>query len=161
MENTIKLNNIDIESICEYDGNHRYIHSRRAFENESYYQTIKENNDCTVLALACVLGCSYESAHKHMSKHQLRRYRKGPTLKEVKEKFVPSFKNWRVVVGPYSKSESITVNQFVKKHPIGRFFVVVRGHAFAIIDGLVYDYKSSIRRKIVYALRFYPPKPKP
>ena len=44
-----------------------------------------------------------------------------------------------------------TLNQFVKRYPKGRFHVTVRGHALAVIDGVVYDWKHSGKRRIVGA----------
>ena len=32
---------------------------------------------------------------------------------------------------------SMTTGTFIKKYPVGRYLVVVRGHAFSIIDGVV------------------------
>jgi hypothetical protein len=33
----------------------------------------------------------------------------------------------------------ITLNQFIKQNPRGRFYVVVRGHAVGIVDGVCID----------------------
>ena len=32
-----------------------------------------------------------------------------------------------------------TIGKFIQDHPIGRFFVLVKGHACAIVDGVLYD----------------------
>ena len=45
---------------------------------------------------------------------------------------------------------------FLEKFPKGRFLVIVRGHAFSIIDGVVVgnvDDGKRLRAKIVFAIK--------
>lgn len=68
-----------------------------------------------------------------------------------------SVKKSKVRKGNYSCKNRITIKEFTIKHPNGRCFVVVRGHALAIIDGVVYDHSEKPRRQIQAAWRVYLP----
>lgn len=37
----------------------------------------------------------------------------------------------------------------------GKYYIVSRGHAYAVIDGVIYDYKESKRRQVIGAWRVY------
>lgn len=113
---------------------------------------LNETNDCTVKALAKVLNTTYDKAHKHLREECKRKNRKRIVSRTELPK---SLKRTKFVVGEYSKTNRITVKQFCEKHPIGRFYVCVRGHAFAIVDGCVYDYCDKPRRQITWAMRVY------
>lgn len=113
---------------------------------------LRETNDCTVKALAKVLNTTYDRAHKHLKEGCGRKNRKGVVSRCV----IPeSLKRTKFVVGEYSETNRITVKHFCEKHPKGRFYVCVRGHAFAIIDGGVYDYCDKPRRQIIWAMKVY------
>lgn len=48
------------------------------------------------------------------------------------------------------KGETMTLARFLKKYPVGRWFVCSSTHAFAVIDGVVVDnfWKAHLRRRI-------------
>ena len=119
-------------------------------EIRSFYN---ETNDCTVRAFAEVFNTSYDRARRHLELNCGRKPRKGINSRQT---LPQSLKNTRYRVGAYSKANRITISQFVKKHPIGRYYCCVRGHAIAIIDGVVYDYCHKPRRQITWAMRVYP-----
>ena len=50
----------------------------------------------------------------------------------------------------------LTINQFVKRFPVGTFVLVPRGHALAIVNGVVYDNadRTSGRHRVKAAVRF-------
>ena len=42
----------------------------------------------------------------------------------------------------------MTVGTFIKKNPIGTFFVIVKGHAFTIKDGVVIgNWEDAVKTK--------------
>ena len=44
----------------------------------------------------------------------------------------------------------MTVGTFIKKNPIGTFFILVQGHAFTIKDGVVIgNYEDSTKKRRV------------
>lgn len=113
---------------------------------------MKEDNDCTVKAFAVVFNTTYEKAHSHLKHHCGRQNRKGVISREV---LPPSLKRTKYKVGPYSRANRISLKAFVEKHNEGRFYVCVRGHALAVVDGVVHDYKAGLRRQVTWAMRVY------
>ena len=57
--------------------------------------------------------------------------------------------------GEYSSSNRITLKKFTEKHPEGKYYILVRGHALSVIDGVVYDYIDKPRRQVTGAWRCY------
>ena len=94
---------------------------------------LREDNDCTIRALAVVAGLGYSSAHK-IGKDAGRKDKKGfPSFyliqhcREIGIKF------------ELSKRRSISIKKFLDENPTGRFYAKRRGHAFAIVDGVIQD----------------------
>lgn len=114
---------------------------------------MKETNDCTVKAWFNVFNAPYHLCHKYLKGYG-RVHRRGMTLDQIK-RALNGCKKTKVVYGPYSDKNRITVTQFCKKHPVGRYYVTSRGHAFAIIDGVVHDWHHGPRRQIKFAARVY------
>lgn len=112
-----------------------------------------DNNYCTVIALAVVTGASFMDCQKYLSKFG-RKKRKGLTTHNLENALSKSTK-FRFRKGSYSFSNRISLNQFIKKHPKGKYYIVSRGHAYAVIDGVIYDYKESKRRQVIRAWRVY------
>jgi hypothetical protein len=112
-----------------------------------------ETNDCTVVTMAEVLGVEYHVAHKIMRERFKRKNRHGAFMQRTD--FVQAMGEYKVAKGPYSKSNKISLAQFCKKHPVGRFYVLVRGHALAVIDGVVYDHSEKPRRMVYNAWRVH------
>ncbi|MEG0153345.1 MAG: hypothetical protein RR744_09295 [Cellulosilyticaceae bacterium] len=129
-----------------------YVFKGKVEEYSKRSNELNESADCSVKALATVLNTTYDKAHFHLKEHCGRKNGQGIYSKDV----IPqSLKNTKYVVGEYSRSNKITVKQFCEKHNIGRYYVCVRGHAFAIIDGQVYDHFDKPRRRILWAMRVY------
>jgi len=118
----------------------------------------RETNDCVVRAFASAFDVSYDYAHKYVAEEFKRQPRKGTYFTASKmsklSEGVIKVNNKKIIpIGskgssPYSlsydvkvKGETVkrqmTVGTFVKKNPKGTFFVLVRGHAFTIKDGVV------------------------
>ena len=115
-------------------------------------KAMRETNDCTVKAFAVVFDTTYEKAHAHLKYNCGRHNRKGIISREV---LAPSLKKTKFKVGPYTKQNRISLKAFCEKHNEGRFYVCVRGHALAVIDGVIYDYKEAPRRQVTWAMRVY------
>ena len=122
-------------------------------ENRSCSRRLKETNDCTVHAWSYCFDAPYEACRQWLAKFG-RKPRRGPTLTQLKEALA-SCKKAKVKVGPYSKNNRITLAKFIKQHPKGRYFVVVRGHALCVKDGVVYDHSEKPNRQVVFAARVY------
>ena len=113
----------------------------------------RDTNSCTVVTLACVTGNSWKQCDRYLRKYG-RRYRKG-MLRGQQEEAFKGLTKFITKESPYNSNNRITIGQFVKKHPVGKFYCCVRGHAFAIIDGVLYDHSDKLRRQITFAYRFY------
>ena len=131
-----------------------------------------ETNDCVVTAFASSFEVTYDYAHKYVAEMFNRKPRKGTYF--TVSKMVKMFDNKVTVNGkkvqpigekteslliPYSltykvkvKGEMVirqmTVGTFIKKNPKGTFFVLVKGHAFTIKDGVVIgNYEDAVKTK--------------
>lgn len=132
----------------------------------------RETNDCVVRAFASSFGVTYDFAHKFVENEFKRKPRCGTFFtiskmcklhdesievngKKVYPLGVPS----KSIVSPFTldyqvkvKGEMVkrqmTVGTFVKQNPKGSYFVVVKGHAFTIKDGVVVgNLEDSIKLK--------------
>lgn len=115
---------------------------------------MKDKNSCVTLAWCTVFDCDYSKATRYLEKYG-KTYRKGMLFSQIENAFSGVQKN-KCVRGPYSRKNKITVGKFIKQHPTGRFFVVVRGHALSIIDGEIIDWnEKGLRRQVISAWRVY------
>ena len=105
-----------------------------------------DRNDCSVRSLATAACLPYDDAHAAFAKHGRKSGRKTPT--SVTAKVVKDF-------FPHAQSVKggITLNRFVAAYPVGHFVVHVRGHALAVCDGVVHDWKPGQRRQVRWAWR--------
>jgi len=98
---------------------------------------IKDNNNCTICALSTSAGIPYNEAFEigkaagrktgrgfHTEKLALTAKKHGISLRKMKHK-------------------PITIQKFLERYPTGRYLVRRRGHAFAIIDGIIYDHLTN------------------
>lgn len=111
------------------------------FEQSRRY---RENNDCTVRALAGAFDTSYGKAHRHMAKFG-RPNRKGP-----------SSRNATLAVKAYAEKLGctaverhdlcgLTLNQFYKKYASrgGVWVVFIKAHAIGFRDGKTLDWTGD------------------
>jgi hypothetical protein len=114
-----------------------------------------ESNDCAVRAIASSFEMHYDEAHKFVAKKWFRGNREGTRnfiggMRGMVSRGVlingKSFSNlgdqnghmkYDVKVKGQIVKRNMTTGTFIKKFPKGRYLVVVRGHAFSIIDGVV------------------------
>jgi len=57
----------------------------------------------------------------------------------------------------YKKETGYTVKPFMEQHPVGRYIIIVKGHALALVDGVLYGNSSEqyngFRRTIHYVIQ--------
>lgn len=111
-----------------------------------------EHNDCTVITFALVFNTTYEKAHKHIKYQCGRTNRRGVP---IRRDLAASLKNTDFRIWSYDKKSSPTLKKFVESYPEGRYYVCVRGHALAVIDGVIHDWKYGPRRKVQWVMRVY------
>ena len=94
-----------------------------------------EQNDCTVRALAISTESPYHDAYMILSNFG-RKPNRGTSIRKF-------FKNNRIVLNKvFTKlkfRKQITLNKFVKKYPIGTFYVRKTRHVFVVKDGVAID----------------------
>ena len=140
----------------------------------------KEKNDCVVRAFMAALDISYDSAHAFVKKYLKRENRRGtytsihlPEVigkvkngKKIKMYGVsPShdfllgskFESGKVITNPkYKKPTGYTLRSFIENHPTGRYFLIVEGHAVAVVDGKLYgntgEGEYKINRRVHYVV---------
>lgn len=119
-----------------------------------------ETSDCVVRAFASSFEISYDYAHKYVAEEFGRKPRRGTfstpvklvkmsdngirvngkkvyPVGERKNDYMINSLDYPVKVKNEIVNRKMTVGTFVKKYPKGTFFVLVRGHAFTIKDGVV------------------------
>jgi len=129
---------------------------QRVNSSELGIEPIKgDRNCCTVLAWAAVFGCNVDKADKYLRRFG-RKWRKGMLTYEI-EDALKHCKRYKVVKGPYSSKKRVTLKRFTQEHSVGRYYVLVRGHALAVIDGVVVDHTDKPRRQVTGAYRVYSP----
>lgn len=113
-----------------------------------------EYRDCVVVSFCEVWGAPYDAAHRHIRKMFGRKNRQGTNTANCRDAVARCPKT-KMAKKEWSKGERPTLAQFCKNHPEGRYWVFVRGHALAVIDGIVYDHKHGPRRRVAFAFRVY------
>jgi hypothetical protein len=124
-----------------------------------------ESNDCAVRAIASSFEMHYDEAHKFVAKNWFRGNREGTInfiggMRGMVSKGVlingKSFSNlgdqhghmkYDVKVKGQIVKRNMTTGTFIKKFPKGKYLVVVRGHAFSIIDGVVVGNTNDAKMK--------------
>ena len=95
---------------------------------------IQDKNDCTIRALAISAGIPYEYAHK-IGREAGRKKAKGfhpeKLLKYAKKEYGITYQKKRY--------KSVTIQRFIKENPTGHYYVATNRHAFAVLNGTIYD----------------------
>jgi hypothetical protein len=118
----------------------------------------REARDCTVRALAVWADVPYIEAHVLMAEHARRPMRRGcwpNTVADMLGARVEINRDRAACSGAdWYKLPRMTVGRFARENPRGRFYVVVAGHALAIIDGIIHDWYARPTRAILAAWKF-------
>ena len=130
-----------------------------------------DSNYCTVTALSASFGISADEAYEYAAKTWERRKGKGVTTAIMLRSFpqAEGFSYAKEVMGrdvirvkadhDYKqpdgsmKTRAMNLATFAKKHPRGKFYILVKGHALTIIDGEIVDHTDKPKRRINYAWR--------
>ena len=126
----------------------------------------KENNDCVVRAFMCALNLSYDQAHAWVKNELKRQDRKGTYMNAYGKNIIGKTKNGKkinyigahpsrdflkysigsdkiLVNKQYKKATGYTLKSFMENNPVGRFMLIVQGHAVAVIDGVLYGNRDE------------------
>ena len=94
----------------------------------------EEKNDCVVRSYAIATGLEYKEAYRLLEIWG-RKQNTGVMLIH----FIASEKNFFPHIFTDCKRKNLTVGRFIKENPNGKYIVAIKGHAFAVIDGIVHD----------------------
>lgn len=127
-----------------------------------------ESNDCVVRAISSAFEMHYDEAHQFVKVKFGRENQKGVRFfvggmrrmiddkVKINNKYFESMgdQNGRMKYDVKVKGQivkrNMTTGTFIKKYPTGKYLVVVRGHAFSIIDGnVVGNYGDAKMKKRV------------
>ena len=152
--------------ICGMNNEIKYIPTKEAIIGYSDSTIAKtESNDCVVRAIASSFEMSYDDSHKFVAKIWFRRNREGTrnfvgglrhminNKVKINDKLFETMGNeyghvsYEVKVKGQMVKRNMTTGTFIKKYPVGKYLVVVRGHAFSIIDGQVVGNSSDATMK--------------
>ena len=124
-----------------------------------------ETNDCAVRAISSAFEMHYDEAHQFVKVKFGRENRKGTRFfvgglrRMVDDKVKINGKSFETMGNEYGHvsyevkvkgqmvKRNMTTGTFIKKYPVGKYLVVVRGHAFSIIDGAVVGNASDATMK--------------
>lgn len=129
-----------------------WVNTYRLPEIVAARKLFRETNDCTVISFTQVWDTTYDLAHKHLKKQFRRPNRGGPSWANC-HKAVELCPKTKITDMGYTRDNKITINQFIERHPKGRYWVFVSGHALAIIDGVLYDHSYKLKRRVILAFK--------
>ena len=118
---------------------------RQTFEQcKEQISRYRESGCCSVIALANTMDWSFGKAHRFMAKHG-RKHGRGMAMYQI-SRVMQKLNKERG-----NDCNGMTINRFVKSNPKGSYYVLVRGHALAVVDGTVQDWTGDTaqRRKII------------
>jgi hypothetical protein len=108
-----------------------------------------EKNDCGVTAIAIALGIGYDKAHKVLSSVG-RKPRRGISfnmLKDAIENVTGKEPMYQTILKPNgSQYTGVTIG---KALPKGKYVLLFRGHAAALVDGVIEDWTDGRRKRIL------------
>ena len=109
---------------------------------------VNDNNNCTVLALKSVTGFTERKCYNLLKKEgrvdgrgfYIRKYLgKSKKIGKVSFKKIYTNRDREKDQGLFKAWRTVTLNSFCKMFPKGSYYVCVRGHALAIVDGNIID----------------------
>ena len=156
--------------ICGMNNELKYISTKDAIIGYSDSVIAKnETNDCAVRAISSAFEMHYDEAHQFVKVKFGRKDRKGTAFfvgglrRMVEYKVKINGKSFETMGNEYGHvsyevkvkgqmaKRNMTTGTFIKKYPVGKYLVVVRGHTFSIIDGAVVgnDSDATMKKRVI------------
>lgn len=165
----------------EYFRDSKSFHETNEGDFEEIHLREYETNDCVVRAFMCVLNIKYSEAHEWVKKNFDRKDLQGVYTDWFIHKVVDkTYFNYKLKMLGVSKhatyymkikkdnygwptleneGKGYTIQTFIENFPKGRYFVIVKGHAIAIVDGVMWgnrdDQLFGLRRRIKWVVEAY------
>jgi hypothetical protein len=150
----------------------RFICSSSLAKRQVSKLASKETNDCVVRAFMCALDISYDQAHEWVKEKLFRKNGQGTMVHafggliigKVKNGYKidlvgahPSYQGRHNIVSSslnsikrpmlinpkYKKPTGYTLKSFMENNPVGRFVLIVQGHAVAVVNGVLYGNQNE------------------
>lgn len=102
-----------------------------------YYNANPRNrqvNDCTVRAISLATGRTWDQAYEELSK-----FAQAQAIMPDEIVYIDEYLSRRYNKICGCEGQSITVGEFVKRHPYGTFLITMAGHITCAINGIIYD----------------------
>lgn len=126
----------------------------------------EDKNNCTVNALSAAFEVPYDEAYEFAKQEWDRIHGKGVPTKPITESFKDTvFGKFSVQVQAtidYKQPDgstivrNMTLRSFLKAFPTGSYFVLVRGHALVVKDGVLIDNSKKLGRIVLRAWKIEP-----
>jgi len=118
-----------------------------------------DNNNCAVNSLAIACNVPYDQAHAYAQKNWGRNHGQGTKTKAIVNDFRVSTPFGKMTVevtvtqeykqpGGWMRKRCMNVQTFIKKYPSGTYYVLVRGHALVVKDGVLIDNSTRLKRRV-------------
>lgn len=118
-----------------------------------YYNANPQNrltSDCTKRSIALTTGIPYKEVQKGMNEHKkitgVKLFNDNPNPRSYMENVLGFAKR---SVDKKLDGSRMTVEEFAKAHPSGRYVVSVSGHWTACIDGIIYDTWNCTKEEVL------------
>lgn len=126
------------------------------FDKDTYSSPLGEDKDCSLRALVAAAGIDYESAKAIFEKHG-RLENQGTPHKVTEAVMSDMFPEATMIVMSIpdlmrtTGKPRMTLPEFVRRFGRGSWVVHVKGHALAVVDGVVHDWKERPATRVVCA----------
>ena len=117
------------------------------FSRDSYSSESGERRDCSVRAFS-VAACVSYSAAQEIFRRCGRKPNKGTPFYVTDRVVKREFPN-----AVFYGASNLTLPKFAKEHSEGHYIVHVRGHALALVDGVIHDWRMRPKTKVWCAWR--------
>ena len=106
---------------------------------------VKETNDCIIRSVANATGQDWQTVMREFCDIAIEKY-DMPNAYCVAQEYM-NRRNYEEEY-PYP-TPPLTVSQFCKEHPQGKYVVLLENHALSVIDGDIYDLEDSAEQTVV------------
>ena len=101
-------------------------------------KALKDAKGCVLHATAIVADTSYTTAYDFYAAGG-REHRHGTQLRQILG-YIRNFGRYQLQYRLPGTGGGRTLGSWLRKHPTGRHIVVIKGHAFAVVDGKPFDH---------------------
>ena len=113
-----------------------------------YRKSLKETNDCSVMAIAITCRLSYKASHELMAKFGRKNRRGANTFSILSAAKSLGFEITAVNNLVQGNGCGYTVNTIGEKCKAGYYLAFVNGHVLGVVNGDVYDWSQGRRHRI-------------